>query len=211
MEYIKAYSQPPRGPLLLGESTTRESVSVECREAALAFMAGVACGGDKLELVLWLTGPYAGATRHVPRGERVASLDAAGDIEDEAVGRLVAHARGELLASLRDPMLGHGALDFVDPCIDRGAVRRAVDDRGLEVWIPVDASRLHLLERVQSLFAADYLNDADGYRELFVCANCEALVFDAGARRRGVCAGHNRSSGIVPRVDGTIPRVVGDE
>ena len=49
---------------MLEEGATRESVSAECRAAALEFMAGVASGWEKIDLAQWLTGPYAHAARH---------------------------------------------------------------------------------------------------------------------------------------------------
>jgi hypothetical protein len=211
MEYVKAYSRPPRGPLALEEGVTRESVALECRDAALAFVAGAA-RWDKLDLVLWLTGPYAGATRHVSRGERVAGLDEERDVDDEAVEELVRRARLDVVGSLAEAAEGDGILDFVEACVERALVRRAEGADGLEVWVPVDGSRVRLRDRVWSLFAADYLNDAIAYeQELFVCPKCESVVFDEGSRRLGLCAAHKRVSGVVPREDGTIPKVAGED
>jgi hypothetical protein len=211
MEYVKAYSQPPRGPLMLEDDVSRESVAGECRDAALAFVTGVSSGWDKLDLVLWLTGPYAVATRHAGRGERVADLDADAEVDDEWVESLVGEVRGDLLASLEEASHDGGMLGFVEASVDANHVRRALDADGLEVWVPVDMSRMRLLDRVRTLFAADYLNDAALYEELFVCPRCESVVFDEGARRVGFCGAHRRVSGIVPREDGTVPKVAGDD
>ena len=211
MEYVKAYSQPPRGPLLLGDGVTREGVSGECRDAALAFLTGVASGWDKLDLVLWLTGPYAAATRHVPRGERVAGLDEDAEVDDEVLVELVVNARHAILGALEDASSDGGVLDFAEEHLDRGYVRRAVDEEGLEVWVPADASRMRLADRVASLFAADYLNDASSYDDLFVCPKCTGVVFDEASKRLGLCGAHKRSSGIVPREDGSVPKVAGND
>jgi hypothetical protein len=188
-----------RGRTVLEEGSTRESVAAECREAALTFVNGVAAGWDKLDLVLWLTGPYARATRHVPRGERVAGLDGDTDFGDETIEALVTRSRGRIVASLETAALGDGALDFAIEAMDRNMVRRALDLDGEVVWVPADNTRMRLEDRVRSLFAADYLNDPGAYAALFVCHRCENVVVDENAKRLGACQNHKRVSGIVPR------------
>src|SRR5690349_4880890 len=124
-----------RGRTVLEEGETRDSVAAECRAAALAFVNGVASGWDKLDLVLWLTGPYARATRHVPRGERVAGLDADTEVASDTVEELVTRARARLVASLETAVLADGTLDFAVDAMDRGVVRRAIDLDGEIVWV----------------------------------------------------------------------------
>jgi hypothetical protein len=221
VEYVKAYavkgpSSPSARPLEPGVS--RATVSAQCREAALAFMSGVAAGWDKLDLVLWLTGPYAGATRHVPRGERVAGLDEDADLDDELVEDLLARVRGQLFASLEKAALRTGILDFAEGALERGLVHKGIDADGHDVFIPVDGSRMKLADRVRSLFAADYLDDPSAYLELFVCHECEAVVFDDDAKRRGACGRHRTRSDVVPRGprteeagDGSIPKAAGED
>jgi hypothetical protein len=210
VEYVKTYSNRP-GPALLGDGASRETVSAGCREAALAFMSGVAAGWDKLDLVMWLTGPYAGATAHLPRGERVAGLDDEVDLDDEAIEELATRVRSQLIASLERAAMSAGLLDFAEEALDRGFVRKASDVDGYDVWLPVDGTRMRLRDRVRSLFAADFLNDPSAYLELYVCPRCEAVVFDEGAKRLGLCAAHKRASGIVPREDAAIPKVAGED
>lgn len=186
------------------DDATRESVAAECREAAIAFLSGVPTGWDKLDLALWLTGPYARATRHAKRGERVARLcdpsnpDETAEIADETVESLVTRVRGQVIASLEKAALELGALDFSQDMVDRGLVRKVVDAEGRDAWVPVDAPRMRLRDRLFALFAADYLNAPYNYAELFVCHRCEAVVFDDQAKRRGLCGSH-RLSGVVLR------------
>ena len=161
-------------------------------------MSGVAAGWDKLDLALWLTGPYARATRHAKRGERVAGVSDADEIADETIESLVTRVRGQLIASLEKGALEYGTLEFTDDIVERGLVRKAVDADGRDAWIPVDAPRMRLRDRLQALFAADYLNAPYNYVELFVCHRCEAVVFDEQAKRRGLCGSH-RLSGVVLR------------
>jgi hypothetical protein len=197
LEYVMAFSG--RGRAVLDDGSTRESVAAECREAALAFVNGVAAGWDKLDLALWLTGPYARATRHVPRGERVAGMDDESGLDDQTIEELVTRVRAQLTASLETAALGDGTLEFAVDAMDRGLVRRALDLDGEVVWVPADNTRMRLKDRVRSLFAADYLNDPGAYAALYVCHRCETVVLDENAKRLGACQNHKRVSGIVPR------------
>lgn len=181
----------------LDDGSTRESVGAESRDAALAFMSGVGAGWTKLDLALWLTALYARATRHAKHGERVAPLDSGEEISADRVEELLTHVRGQLLASLEKASFTMGTLDFADACVAHGFVRKVHDDEGRTTWIPVDASRMRLRDRVRSLFAADYLNAPYTYAELLVCNRCEAVVFDERLKRLGICGAHH-VSGIVP-------------
>ena len=218
MKYVMAYAGSRLGPRPLEEGATRASVGAECRVAALEFMAGVASGWDKLDLVRWLTGPYTRATRHAQRGERtfVANDDGRGAgalvVDPAALEELLTTERGRVLAALEKAALSGGALDFTTDAIELGLVRRATDQDGTVAWIPVDGARMRLVDRVRSLFAADYLDDPASYAALYVCHRCEAVVFDEDARALGMCSLHRRQSGIVTRgVDEPETLAVGDD
>jgi hypothetical protein len=192
----------------LEEGATRHTVAEECREAALSFMSGVAAGWDKLDLALWLTGPYARAARHGNHGERVAALQESEPIADASIEALVTHVRGQLIASLEKAALEFGSLDFADDTVARGLVRKVVDSEGRDAWVPVDGARIRLRDRLRSLFVADYLNAPYNYAELFVCHRCEAVVFDNHAKQAGICGAH-RMSGMAPRDDAPAARRTG--
>jgi hypothetical protein len=199
LKYVMAFGTGDRrSRRLVDDGSTRESIAEECRDAALTFMSGVALGWDKLDLALWLTGSYARATRHGKHGERVAALFDGPEVAEESIEALVTHVRGQLLASLETAALEIGALDFANDMVTRGIVRKVVDAEGRDAWIPVDGARIRLRDRLRSLFAADYLNAPYTYADLFVCHRCEAVVFDAHAKQRGLCGAH-RMSGMVPR------------
>lgn len=202
MKYVTAYAKyaagsDQRSRQTLADGATRESLSAECRDAALSFMSGVASGWDKLDLALWLTGPYARATRHGKHGERVAAVSDGEEISDESIESLVTHVRGQVIASLERAALEFGSLEFSDEIVERGLVRKVLDADGRDAWVPVDGSRLRLRDRVRALFTADYLNAPYTYAELFVCHRCEAVVFDDHAKQVGICGAH-RMSGMVP-------------
>ena len=205
MKYVMTFGTGDRSSRHpVEDDSTRESVSEECRDAALSFMTGVGEGWDKLDLALWLTGDYARATRHRKHGERVAT-PALGVVEipEETLENLVVHVRGQILASLEMAALGHGALDFTEALVERGLVRRMIDADGRDAWVPVDGARMRLRDRIESLFAAAYLNAPYTYADMFGCPRCEAVVFDAHAKEIGICGTH-RISGTVPR-EGDTP------
>lgn len=210
MEYVMTFKRGA-GPAKLAPGVGRDEVAMQCREAALELMAGSAGGWDKLDLVLWLTGAYHRATRYIPRGERVANIDEEDEIEAETLEAIVARVRQQTLASLERAALGEGTLDFAEESIARGIVQKAIAEDGDEVWVPIDASRMRLRDRVRSLFVADYMNHPEAYADLFVCHRCEAVVFDEAAKRLGVCHAHRRISGVVPRDDEETARASGDE
>ncbi len=206
---VKRSVTPPPRLERLEDGATRESVGAECREAALAFMTGVASDWTKLDVALWLTGAYARATRHAhhaqtlahaARPDRDPQADAhagASGVSEGALDELVTRVRGQVLASLERAALDYGSLDFAEDAVGRGLVRKARDEDGRQVWIPSAAGRMRLRDRVRSLFAADFLNAPYAYTELFVCHRCENVVFDAHSKRLGMCGAH-RPSGLIP-------------
>ena len=220
MKYVMAFGGGQRGPALL-VGATRATVAAECRAAALEFMTGVASGWEKVDLARWLTGPYAHATRHCQHGERTFFSSVSRDSRDsdatpvaidrQKIDQVLSTTRARMLAALEKAALSNGALELVEDALALGFVRRAVDEEGTEVWVPVDSARMRLLDRVRALFVADYLDDPVAYRSLYVCHRCEAVVFDEGARQLGMCSAHRRMSGIVYRNDEEIARAAGEQ
>lgn len=201
MLYVKTFTAR-REPALL--DATRESVADDCRYAALSLLTGTAEGWGKRELAHWLVGPYAHATRHTPRGERVAFVDHEEPITDAAIDALLGRVRTQVVASLERAAMDGGALDFSGDILLRGIVKRAVGVDGEDVWFPLDARRLRLKDRLRSLFVAHYMNDPGSYDTLFVCHGCEDVVFDEVAKELGTCARHRTVSDVVPRVAATV-------
>ncbi len=213
MKYVMAFAGGSARGTHLEDGSTRQSLAEECRKASLSFMSGVAAGWDKLDLAHWLIGPYAQATRHAKHGERVAIYtdSAKGGTQDgtiegalirgASIEALVTRVRGQLLASLEKAALDHGTLDFTDETVERGLVRKIVDADGHDAWVPVDAPRVRLRDRLRSLFVADCLNAPYTYAELFVCHRCEAVVFDDRAKRAGICGAHRLSGFVQTNID----------
>jgi hypothetical protein len=195
VKYVMVFAANTREPTLLEEGVTRASVSAESRATALELVAGVAGGWSKLDLAMWLVGPYARATRHTKHGERT-NVSGRSSVPAETIELILQTTRARLVAALEKAVGSGGVLDFADEAIDKGFVRRAIDEEGFEVWVPVDNARMRLEDRVGSLFAADFLNDPQAYASLYVCPRCESVVFEEGARVAGMCSAHVRRSGV---------------
>jgi hypothetical protein len=138
VRYLRIFAAARRSRLEAG--ATRGSVSRDCREAALGFIAGVGRGWGKRDLALWLIGPYADATRHLAHGERTAlpnanssrrmsTMEARIDIA-QRLDEVMADTRTKLLAALVKAS-SRGTLDFACDLLEQGFVRAAEDDHGI--------------------------------------------------------------------------------
>lgn len=183
---------------------TSDSIALACRSAALSFMDGVAQGWSKFDLAMWLASPYAHATRFAPRGERTVEHRPLGErgepdpVGGERLHEVMDNARIHTLALVEELSLPRGDSDFIDDAIARGLLTPVEDHHGELLWVPVDAARMRLRDRVRSLFVVDYLLSPDLYAEaLFVCHRCERVVFDVSSKQLGQCSLHRHRSGIV--------------
>lgn len=189
-------------PFALPRWMTAESMATMCRDAALAFLDGVAADWKKLELAAWLAGPYREATRFGDWARRSVpppSLDEHEVLRQALVADVMRDARWHVLASLEAVAMPSSHRGFVELSLAAGHVVPRRDGDGHVAWVPVDLRGMRLRDRVESLFAADYLiRPKDYVTELLVCTRCEAVLFDAEARRRGDCGAH-RNSGMTER------------
>ena len=186
LKYMTAFTSLHGAPVV-EEGVESQQISNECRDAALTFLRGVTSGWDKIDLALWLTGDYARATRHVPRGERVMSL---GDreVDPASLNDLLDKARGQLVACFEQAALD-GNLACAEDCLTRGIVRKVTAPDGGVLYVPVDSPRMRLRDRLRSLLAADYLNEPGDYLSVYVCHRCENVVFDEKGETPGLLHG----------------------
>ncbi len=194
----------PRSTSRLPVEETADSIALACRSAALSFMDGVAHGWSKFDLAMWLAGPYAHATRFAPRGERTLpdrptqNGPESDPLGGERLHEVMDNARMHSLALCEELSLPRSDSDFIDDAIARGLLTPIEDHRGSLLWVPVDAARMRLCDRVRSLFVVDYLLAPHLYLEsLLVCQRCERIVFDINAKQVGHCSLHRHRSGIV--------------
>ena len=146
---------------------------------------------------MWLTARYADLTKHAVKEEEQGAtgmwpVPLLKDIDVRLVDRIMSSARAEILETLRTIALD-GAASFVLKALISGSVVRCEDASNEPTWAPGQATRL--ADRVLSLFATDDLTRPGDYEaELFVCLDCESVVFDADTRRQDVCPNHSVAS-----------------
>jgi hypothetical protein len=150
------------------------------RTAAEAFLTGATRGWGRRDLAHWLVCHY-GACVVVP---------------EAAIERLVRTTRHEVL---------HLLYDLADPDIAGGRARLAIarglvaaDPAGGRAWVPLDAPRLGLTDRVASLLFADWLNAPLDYRGLVVCRGCGGIGFAGQESHAESCQPKRHDSGIAP-------------
>ena len=196
-------SQPvapkPSGKVAIGISV--HDVADEARRAALGFLHGTASGWGRKELALWLATSYGKAVAGSPNGagrQRKTLLSADGQ-EDIAVERTLLRAREELVELLTSFGTSEGSAAFAHDLIETGFVVRVFDTSGSFGYVPLDAPEMRLIDRVASLFAADYLTRPSDYRALTICEDCGQCSFDWAPTHEAVCAHSFRDSGVVPK------------
>jgi hypothetical protein len=160
-----------------------------CRSAALGFAWSAHHGWGKRELARWLVGPYAHATS-ATRGLRGSGLQhavAPHPLEEATIETLLVDARAEILMLLRDVWSWSYDTTSARACIDEGLVVGIADDEANLGYGPVERPRMRLVDRVRSLFVADYLTRPADYAAFAVCSGCDGATFDGGLYHEG-CA-----------------------
>lgn len=166
---------------MLPPGTRVLDVADACRSAALGFAWGAPAWGRR-ELARWLAGPYAAAidaTRapHSPSPSSRAQGEIRPVAEDDLL-RVLQSAHSGLLDTLRSAWTACHEGSLSCTMIDLGLVTSVMDDEFGIGYAPVDYPRLRLVDRVTSLFVADFLTRPSDYDAFSVCAECGAVTFD---------------------------------
>jgi hypothetical protein len=164
-------------------------VADACRSAGLGFAWSAHHGWGRRELAQWLVGPYAhaaGATRAL-RSSGVRRAVTHRPLEEETIAQLLGDARAEVLEALRNAWTWPADPGFARARVDEGLVAGIVDESSDIGYAPIDGVGMRLVDRVRSLFIADYLTRPDDYAAFAVCENCEGATFD-GAIYHVECA-----------------------
>jgi hypothetical protein len=156
-------------------------VADACRSAALGFAWGAPAWGRR-ELARWLAGPYATAIDPTRASSTPApSARVSGvrpPIEEVTISQLVVAAHAGLLDTLRDAWTSCHEGSLSCTMIDLGIVTAVMDEEFAIGYAPVDFSRLRLVDRVTSLFVADFLTRPQDYDAFCVCARCASVTYD---------------------------------
>jgi hypothetical protein len=157
-------------------------VADACRSAALGFAWSAHHGWGRRELARWLVGPYAQAAGST-RALRASGLRRAVThrlVDEDVIATLLVGVRDEILDVLRSAWQWSSEPAFARACVEEGLVAGVVDETSDFGYGPVDRSGMRLVDRVRSLFIADYLTRPADYAAFAVCEDCEGATFDGG-------------------------------
>jgi hypothetical protein len=131
-------------------------------------------------------------------------------IAEETIGQLVTTAHAGLLDTLRSAWTSCHEGSLACTMIDLGLLTSVMDEEFGIGYAPVDFPRLRLVDRVTSLFVADFLTRPSDYDAFTVCAECSAVTFDwfshiAECEYGATPAAHARLERRVPPLDTLIP------
>jgi hypothetical protein len=153
-----------------------------CRSAALGFAWSAHNGWGRRELARWLVGPYAHAVA-ATRALRASGMRPAvvhRELDEETVEQLLATTRTEILEMLRGVWSWTHDARAARARIGEGLIAGIVDEASDLGYAPVDNVRMRLVDRVRSLFIADYLTRPGDYAAFAVCEDCDGATFDGG-------------------------------
>lgn len=157
-------------------------VADACRSAALGFAWSAHHDWGRRGLARWLVGPYAhavAATRSLrASGTRRAVVHRA--LDEETIDELLGSARAEIIEMLRGVWSWTSDAAAARARITEGLVAGIVDEASDFGYAPIDDVRMRLVDRVRSLFVADYLTRPGDYAAFAVCDDCDGATFDGG-------------------------------
>lgn len=164
-----------------------EDVVRRTRHAARVFRSSGATGWGRTKLRSWLIVEYAMATEWTreddvsPWSHRDAPMD------DERARELVDGARRRVTRLLVEESSHWHTPAFAAAMIDRGLVTSVTDATGREAFAPAARVDLSFLERVASIFIADFLAHPQDYADLTSCECCGELETNGHVQHVRAC------------------------
>ena len=156
----------------LPEDVRVEDVMRRTRHAVHAFLGSAANGWGKTKLRSWLIVEYGMATEWTREDEVSPWLQPVARMADEQVREVVEDARRRMGRLLVDESSGWSTPGFAKEMIDRGLITGVIDSSGREACAPAARVQLSFLERVASLFIADYLAHPASFAHMTSCESC---------------------------------------
>lgn len=179
----------------LDAGVTVKDVADAARSAALGFAWGADRGWGRRELARWLVGPYARAVSvsHAARsGVRRGFTER--PLAEDTVKHLLRRSHAYLLDGLRSAATWRRDAAFAREMIDEGFVVGLTDESSAIGYAPLDAFDMRLVDRVRSLFVADFLTRPADYDHFAVCETCGGATFDRLASHRNECGARGAPS-----------------
>ncbi|HEY8079798.1 MAG TPA: hypothetical protein VIF62_36960 [Labilithrix sp.] len=178
---------------------TRDVVRA-ARNAGLGFMTGAAFGFRRVDLRQWRLEQYETAVSYSRIGVRAVPWDDGAGLDDRALDRLVRSTRERVLRMLQSARRTWGTPTFARDMIDFRLVV-AIYDRDHEVgYAPASNPEMRLVDRVASLFIADFLTDASDYAIVTPCDQCGEVGLGGVVDHASWCLEAPTNSHVIERV-----------
>lgn len=187
----------------LPDNVRTEDVVRRTRHAVEVFLTSAANDWGRAKLRSWLIVEYGMATEWTREDDVAPWLGPFARLDDAAVHELVDDTRRRIARMFRDESAEWLARreEFAREMIARGLVTSVTDCSGREAYAPAVRVELGFVERVASLFIADFLSHPDDYRHLASCPACDEMTFAGRTRHAKGCV---RSSGIRPAAESGV-------
>ena len=164
-----------------------EDVVRRTRHAARVFRSSGASGWGRTKLRSWLIVEYAMATEWTREDDVSPWSHRDTPMEDERVRDLVDGARRRITRLLVEESSGWNTPAFAAAMIERGLVTSVTDATGREAFAPAARVDLSFLERVASIFIADFLAHPQDYADLSSCECCGELEMNGHVQHVSTC------------------------
>jgi hypothetical protein len=171
----------------LPDNVRVEDVVRRTRSAAHAFLTSGAHRWGRTKLRSWLIVEYAMATEWTREDEVSPWLHRDARMDDERVREIVEDARRRMTRLLVHESSGWRTPGFAAEMIDRGLITCVTDSSGREAYAPAARVDLSFVERVASIFIADFLAHPADYRDLSACECCGELQMGERAQHHRDC------------------------
>jgi hypothetical protein len=179
-----------------------EDVVRRTRHAASAFLSSASLGWTRTKLRSWLIVEYGMATEWTREDEVAPWLHPVARMDDEHVQATVEEVRKRVTRMIVEASTAWSAPGFAKEMIDQGLITCVTDASDREAYAPAARVDLGLLERVASLFIADYLMHPADYAEIVWCECCGEMLINGRVRHGKGCV---RQSAVRPAADAVRP------
>ena len=188
----------------LPKDETVHAVADRCREAGVAFARGTTGVWGPRDLAAWLVEHYEPATAATRTlvDARVRPPEGAHRAVDAAtLERVVLDARARIFDMLERCATAWEGESFARTMVEGMLVVGVYDAGGAIGYAPVRYAEMRLVDRVASLFVADYLTRPNDYRALVTCEECGDLAFEGVLQHETWCREPPLRSDIVPAIE----------
>jgi hypothetical protein len=181
-----------------------DDVRRRTRGALYAFLGSASNGWGRAKLRSWLIVEYGMATEWTREDEVSPWLHPVARMDDDRVREVVEDARRRIGRLLVDESSGWTTPGFAQEMIDRGLITCVTDATGREAFAPAARVQLSFVERVASLFIADFLAQPSSFTNVTMCECCgEIELYGRLVHSRG-CA--RSSTARIPAESGICLR-----